>query len=145
MILYDVAFFSDESLKSDSQLPKKYCFICFNESLLKMMKNIFYIILKALFILKILKFLSWLLGHLKKSCLIRKIRWISKFMTSHNTHIYLQYTYCPISHEEKPTRQWNLASEKNITREIFFFKNQKLTQGRLFYNSFCFSKRLNLR
>ena len=24
----------------------------------------------------------------------------------------------------KETRQWNLASQKNITREIFFFKNQ---------------------
>ena len=37
---------------------KKNCFICFNESPLKMMKNAFYFILKALFILKIFKFLS---------------------------------------------------------------------------------------
>ena len=138
-------FFFWWKFKVGFSTSKKYCFICFNEILLKMMKSIFYIILKALFILKILRFLSWLLGHLKKSCLIRKIRWISKFMTSHNTHIYLQYRYCPTSHEEKPTRQWNLASEKNITREIFFSKNQKLTQGRLFYTSFRFLKRFNLR
>ena len=45
-------------LKSDSHLPKKICFICLNESPLKMMKNAFYFILKALFVLKIFKFLS---------------------------------------------------------------------------------------
>ena len=31
-----------------------------------MMKNVFYFMLKALFILKILKFLSWLFGHFGK-------------------------------------------------------------------------------
>ena len=35
---------------------KKICFICFNENLLKLMKNVFYFILKALFVLKIFKF-----------------------------------------------------------------------------------------
>ena len=44
-------------LKLDSHHPKKI-FICFNESPLKMMKNAFYFILKVLFVLKILKFLS---------------------------------------------------------------------------------------
>ena len=34
----------------------KICFICFNESLLKMMKNAFNFILKAFFVLKMLKF-----------------------------------------------------------------------------------------
>ena len=33
------------------------------ESPLKLMKNVFYITLKALFVLKIFKFLSWLFGH----------------------------------------------------------------------------------
>ena len=45
-------------LKSDSHLPKKFLFICVNESPLKMMKNAFYFILKTLFVLKIFKFLS---------------------------------------------------------------------------------------
>ena len=36
----------------------KICFICFIESPLKVMKNDFYFILKALFVLKIFKFLS---------------------------------------------------------------------------------------
>ena len=44
-------------LKSDSHLPKKFLFICLNESPLKLMKNAFYFILKALFVLKIFKFL----------------------------------------------------------------------------------------
>ena len=38
-------------------------FICFNETPLKIMKNAFYFILKALFVLKVFKFLSWLFGH----------------------------------------------------------------------------------
>ena len=46
------------------------------ESPLKMMKNAFYFALKAFFILKIFRFLSWIFG------LIRKIKLISKFMTS---------------------------------------------------------------
>ena len=38
--------------------PSPHIFICFNESPLKMMKNAFYFILKALFVLMIFKFLS---------------------------------------------------------------------------------------
>ena len=45
-------------LMSDPHLPDKIIFIFFNESPLKMMKNAFYFILKALSVLKILKFLS---------------------------------------------------------------------------------------
>ena len=37
---------------------KKIFFICFNGSPSKMMKNAFYFILKALFVLKMFKFLS---------------------------------------------------------------------------------------
>ena len=40
-----------------SSSKKKKCVICSIESLLKMMKNVFYFILKAIFILKIFKFL----------------------------------------------------------------------------------------
>ena len=43
-------------LNSDSDFPKKICPISFNENPLKMIKNAFYFILKALFVLKILKF-----------------------------------------------------------------------------------------
>ena len=37
---------------------KQNCFICFKENPMKMMKNAFHFILKALFVLKIFKFLS---------------------------------------------------------------------------------------
>ena len=46
---------------------KKICVICFIESLLKMMKNAFYFNLKALFVLKIFKFLSCVFGHAGKT------------------------------------------------------------------------------
>ena len=45
-------------LNSNSHLPKKKKFICFNDSSSKLMKNAFYFILKAVFVLKIFKFLS---------------------------------------------------------------------------------------
>ena len=45
-------------LKDGLSPSKKFILICFNESSLKMMKNAFYFILKALFILKIFKFVA---------------------------------------------------------------------------------------
>ena len=59
----------------------KICVICLIERSLKMMKNSFYFILKALFVLKIFKFLSRLFGHAKNG-LVRKIRSASKSITS---------------------------------------------------------------
>ena len=46
---------------------KKNYVICVTESPLKMMKNAFYSILKAFFVLKIFKFLSQLFGHVGKT------------------------------------------------------------------------------
>ena len=46
---------------------QKNCDICFIKSPLKMLKNAFYFILKALFVLKIFKFLSRLFGHAGKT------------------------------------------------------------------------------
>ena len=83
---------SHRNLKLNSNLPQKILIyfidslkkflIYFIESLLKMLKNAFYIIFKALFVLKIFKFLSWLFGHMDKRGLMRKMRLIWKFMTS---------------------------------------------------------------
>ena len=36
------------------------------------MKNAFYLILKALFVLKIFKFLSWLFGHVEKTARLER-------------------------------------------------------------------------
>ena len=46
---------------------KKSCFICFNESPAKMMKDAFYSILKALFVLRIFRFLSWHFGQVENT------------------------------------------------------------------------------
>ena len=61
-----------EFLKSDSHLPKKIYFICFNDSPSKVMKNAFYLILKALFVFKILKLLSWLFEHVEKTAWLER-------------------------------------------------------------------------
>ena len=80
-------------LKPDSHLPKKF-FVCFNDSPLKMMKNALYFILKALFVLKIFRFLSFwacrekndLIGKIPK--LNFKIYNVTAWLTkNYNTHI----------------------------------------------------------
>ena len=52
----------ESTFKSDSDLLKKSV-IFLVESLLKIMKNVFYFALKALVVLKIIKFLSRHFGH----------------------------------------------------------------------------------
>ena len=47
-----------------------------------MMKIAFHLILQAVFVLKIFKFLSWRFGHVEKNGMIRKIKLISQFMAS---------------------------------------------------------------
>ena len=42
------------------------------ESPLKVTKNAFYFTLKAIFVLKILKFLSWLFGHVEKTARLER-------------------------------------------------------------------------
>ena len=54
-------------LRSGLSPSKKICFICLNESSLKIKKNALYFILKDLFVLKIFKFLSWLFGRIEKT------------------------------------------------------------------------------
>ena len=58
-------------LKSALTFQKKL-FISFNNSPSKMMKNSFYFILKALFVRKIFKVLSWLFGHVEKTAWLRE-------------------------------------------------------------------------
>ena len=53
-------------LNSNSQLPKRFCVTSLIKIPSEVMKNDFYFILKALFVLKISKFLSRLFGHVGK-------------------------------------------------------------------------------
>ena len=52
--------------KAGLSLSPQNCFICFNESPLKMIKKVFYFILEVRFVLKIFKVLSGLFGHVGK-------------------------------------------------------------------------------
>ena len=73
---------ANKKLKVGLSPCKKSFFICFNESPLNMMKNVFlFHISKALFTLKIFKILYWLWSY-RKTALIRKLMLISKFVTS---------------------------------------------------------------
>ena len=58
-------------LKSQSHLPKKNV-ICLIENPLKMMKHVFYFVLKTFFVLKIFKFLSRRFGYPGKTASLER-------------------------------------------------------------------------
>ena len=74
-----------------------------------MVKNAFYFILKDLFVLKIFKFLSWLFGHVEKTALWEMQGQFQNLWRHSLVSEQLKFIYCPISHEAKPIRQWNLV------------------------------------
>ena len=82
-----------------------------SESLLKNMKNAFYFTLKALFILKVFKYLSWLFGHVgkrlhKKDQVNFKIIDVRTWFTNiYNTHIY-QYVYWYMKWRQSGNEIW---------------------------------------
>ena len=67
------------------------------------MENAFYSMLKVIFILEIITFLTWLFVYLGKR-LLRKLRLISRFMTPHTGQQMI------IMQELKVTRQWSFLS-----------------------------------
>ena len=78
---------------------KKQFFTFFNEFSLKLMKNAFYFILKAFFVLKIFKFLPWIFGHVEKTAWLENGKVNFKIyvdtawlMNSYNTHIVYYFT-----------------------------------------------------
>ena len=66
-LIYCVLQITDTLNLSRNLTFQKMFFICFNDSFSKLMKNYFYFILKALFVLKIFKFLSGLFEHVEKT------------------------------------------------------------------------------
>ena len=89
--LYTVSWYNIS--KFDPHLPKKCFIICFNDSPSKVMKNVFYSILKALFFSRYLK-----------NGLIRKIRLILKLMMSQPGWQTITIHDCSISPKLKTTR-----------------------------------------
>ena len=89
---------------------KKVAFICFNEHRLKVIKNAFYFMLKAIFVVEISKFLSWLLGYVEKRFDKKaKVNFKIYDVTYWTTNTYdIRITE---SHEVTATRQRNLGSQ----------------------------------
>ena len=69
--LFGFNLWTYSTLKSDSHLPKKYIYL-FQWWPFKNDEKCFYFILKALFILKILNFMSWRFGHLEKTAWLER-------------------------------------------------------------------------
>ena len=73
---------------------------------------------------------SDLIVHITIFCIFRSFIWQCFFFVRilenslrHNlANKQLQYTYCPISHEVKATRQWNLGNLEYNNRKIFLQK-----------------------
>ena len=94
------------------------------ESSLEMMKNGFYFTSKALFVLKIFKFLFWLFGHVSKRLDLKDkvnfkfydvLAWLTN---NYNKHI------APISLEVKTIRQWKFGQLIRCNmRNIFLEKS----------------------
>ena len=59
-------------LKSDSHLPNKFFFFLLHWKAFKNDEKCFYFILKALLVLKIFKFSSWLFGHVEKTAWLER-------------------------------------------------------------------------
>ena len=93
------------------------------------MKNAFYLILKALFALKIFKLLSGLV-QINKNSLIRKIRLISKFVTSQpGQQMITIHALLNISRsKDNQTMKFGQVIEYT-KRNIFFKIMQKMRQG----------------
>ena len=70
-----------------------------------MIKNDFYFSVKALYVLKIFKFLSSLFGHVEKNGLISKVRLISEFMTSQSGKQTIAVLILPNISRKKAIRQ----------------------------------------
>ena len=94
------------------------------------MKNAFYFILKALFVLKIFKLLSWLFGHVKKPGLIRKIRLISKFMTSQPGQQTIAIHILPNISQIKDNQTMKLSQLKKYNKRKIFLEKLCGTWGR---------------
>ena len=115
----------------DSHLPEKLLLFASIKNPLKMKKNVFYFLLKSLFVLKIFKFLSWLFWLCKK-WLDEKTK-VSKFMTSQTgiltitTRILSNFSWSKSSQTMKfilliEYKMKNIFLEKSSPNS--FYKNQ---------------------
>ena len=105
---------------------KKFVLVYFNESPLKMIKNAFYFMLKALFVFEIFTFLSWLFGYVEYD-LIRKLWLILKFMTSQTGQEIITIHILPSISRSKGNQvmKFGRLKERNLTSIFFLLKNPR--------------------
>ena len=128
-----------DALKLDSHLPKKCFYICFNESPLKLMKNAFYFILKALFVLKIFKFLSYIFVMWKK-------RLNQKDLTTQPGQQTITIHILPKILRSKVNQTLKFGQAIEYNNKYFSSKiMQKRRQGDQFQTSICFIKKLYMK
>ena len=119
-----------KSLKLNCYLPKINCFVCFDESPLNTMKNAFYFILKALFVIKIFKVFVLIFWWCRKSGLIRAIRLISKFMTSQPGYIIITIHILPNISRSKGNQTMKFGQATEHHKENIFFQKPCRKWGR---------------
>ena len=134
-------------MKSDSQLQKN-CLNCFDQSPFQMMKNAFFW-WKVLFVSNKVKYLSWLDSSWwsRSNGLIRKMRPISKFMTSqYGTQTMAIHMLLNISQNKRnQTIKFGQLVEYN-KRDIFLKIHTENKSGRLVPDLFfCFLRRRCMR
>ena len=100
------------------------------ESPLKIIKNVFYFIFKAIFVLKISNFCPDFLV-MQENALIRKLRSISKFMTSQIGRKIIKMHLLPNILRIKGNKSMKFGQlVEHHGRNIFFSKTmQKMSQG----------------
>ena len=105
------------------------------------MKNVFYFIWKALFVIKIFKVLSQLFNHVEKNGLIRNITLITKFMTSQPGWQTTTVQILPNISESKGSQTMKFCQLMEYKKRIIFSKNHAENKaGRPAPDFFVFSK-----
>ena len=113
------------------------------ESCLKMIKNIFYFMLKAFFVLEIFTFLSWFFGYVEKR-LDKKVKLMRNFVTSQSEiQIITIYVMTNISRSKgNEVMEFGQLIEYNVKNNFlqkFYTENEV---GRLIPEIFLFWKKL---
>ena len=103
------------------------------------MKNAFCFILNTLFVLKILKFLSWLFWSCRKT-------WLENLWRHNVGNKQLQNAYCPISQKVKiKSKSEKFGQIIDYDVKIFFFKNHPETKVGRPVPDLCFLRKLYMK
>ena len=136
-----------KSFKAYSETWDKYLT---SHSHLKIMQSNFFLTLKYIFVLKIIKFFSCLFSPTeKRKVRFRNIRLILTFMISQSEKQAIVWTHCSISQEIKTIRQKNVVEilytkcgRETIPRSFYQkIKTKQVPGSKFFTVSFCFRQK----